>query len=129
MTKRERVSEAIEDMLSTDLIDVWNMYCDKGNNLEDRYLYMEEFNELFYGCTPLKIAEVVYDEDFNPNHEYFKEGIYGVTSYEDAWSCVCDMDTDMLIDYIVDNDESFRNQDLRIALSEDDGEDEDEDES
>lgn len=112
----DKVRAVIDDMNSSDVVELWNEYCDKQKYFEDRYLYMDEFNDLFCGSTPLKIAEVVYQEDFNPMHDYFKDGIYGVTSYEDAYDCVCDMDLNSLVDYIVDNDEDFHNSDIREAL-------------
>ena len=120
----DKVRAVIDEMDSADVVDIWNEYCDKQNYFDDKYLYMDEFDDLFCGCTPLKIAEVVYQEDFNPRQDYFKEGVYGVTSYEDAWACVCDMDLDSLVDYIVENDEDFHNDDLREALDYEETEDE-----
>lgn len=120
----DKVRAVIDEMDSSDVVNIWNEYSEKNMYFEDRYMYMDEYDDLFCGCSPLEIAEKIYEEDFNPNHDYFKDGIHGLTSFDDAWACVCDMDLDSLVNYIVDNDEDFHNSDIREALDYEETEDE-----
>lgn len=78
----ETFNDCIEEL------DNWNGYLG-----DDRYLYMEELDELYSGVSPIEILQRAYfggDEDggseFNPNSDYFKYNGYGnlvSTNYRD----------------------------------------------
>lgn len=123
MDIKERVRKAIDDSLSSrDLVEIWNEYSNKMGYYEDRYYEMELFNDQCNGMTPLEIAEMLYKADFNPSHKYFKDNMWGITSFENDSDC--DIELDDVIDYIVDNDEDFGDSRIREIL---DSADEDDD--
>ena len=114
---KQRVREAIDNSLSDDdILEIWNGYCDRNQYYEDRFDDMDMFNLRYEGLTPLEIAKIVFKADFNPDHKYYRDGIYGVKSYEDAGDC--DIDIDTLVDYIVKDDEDFGFDEIREALDE-----------
>ena len=128
MSKEERIKACLEDMSDTDLIGIYNEYCQENCYSEEEFFSMDMFDELNYGRKPLEIAEYVRDCDFNPNDDYFRDGIFGPTSYS-TYECADEIRTNELkelAEYIIDNDESFYNSDIRDALYEDDDEEEDE---
>lgn len=110
---------------------------------DDRYYRMEEFDELLCGKSPLDIAQLVYQEDFNPNDNYFKFTITGVVSsdfkdYTDYYSAseVLDAVLDNLYSIYIDDDsfkamcealdEEYDYYDIDVENDEYEGVDEDE---
>ena len=107
--------------------DLFNDMCEELDSyngfLDDaRWYPMEQFDELMDGCTPSEIAEKVWQEDFNPRHNYFKFTLYGVESsdyrdyddYVDAEDVVDGLQTHYA--HLWFNDDSFKA--LIEALSE-----------
>ena len=119
-TKQE-IMEFLESELSNDeLVTVWNEYCDNNNYTDDRIYYMSEFDDMMCDRTPSEIARDVWSNDFCVNCDYFQWSVY-LTSTDYPEEMV---DFDALADYILSNDTSLYNDDLREFL---DSEEEEED--
>lgn len=119
MNKRERVAECISNMSTRRLVSVWNEYCYANYYYEDVFEDMGSFDDLHCAMKPLEIANLLWDEDFNPNHEFYREG-YRIRSFAYASDCVNEMDTDSLINWIVNEEDWLHDEDIRDALSEED---------
>ena len=78
-TRRDAIMEYIKDLRDYEQVNLWNDYCEAQDCSDNRIGYMEEFNDLFYGRSPLEIVRSL-DSSFNPNHAWF---------YFDDWGDVC----------------------------------------
>lgn len=114
-TLKERIKEVIEDMNEADLVSMWNLYCENVNCMDDYIEQMGSLDDIMYGMTPTKIIEETSGNEFDVNEEWFKVGVYGFesTDYADDW-----IDTDEMIDYIIDNEDWLENSDIREVLYE-----------
>ena len=81
-TRRDAIREYIKNLGAYEQVNLWNDYCDAQNYDDDRIGDMEEFDDLFYGLSPLEIVRRL-DSSFNPNHSWF---------YFDGWGDVCSTD-------------------------------------
>lgn len=107
--KIERLAEIVSDMNDDDLITLNNAYCEQNKYYDDRIYYMEEFDELMCGCSPLDIlhsVEVGFREDYN----YFK--MNNSTGYWKSIDYMCGTD-DLVTDeegfaeWILDDADNF----------------------
>lgn len=112
----ERIKEIIEKMSNGDKLSLWNEYCGL-NNLDDDYIcYMEDFDEIMEGKEPWEVARCCYFGDFNPTHEYFWFNAYGNLESTDYLGDVIDIDE--IVDYIIDNEETFGYTEIMEVLAE-----------
>lgn len=122
-TLREMLEDVIYDMSNDDLLYLYNEYCDYTNCYEDRLYFMEDFNEVCEGMTPYDVVLSVQLGDFRTNDRYFLINGYGnFKSFDNVAEVIV---TDDIIDYIIDNEVTFENDDI-IAVFNDWEEDEDE---
>ena len=120
----ERIKEIIEEMSTEDKIALWNEYCDSANRTDDWIYSMEEFDEQCSGMTPTEIAQSILYGDFRINDNYF--WFNGYANLEsDNWieGEKSPFYIDELVDYIVENEEDFGNDDIAEVLE---GEEEEE---
>ena len=121
---RDEVLEMLKDMNDNDLVAVHNEYCEKVRYDDDRIYYMEEINELMYSMKPLDILREARDVD--TNDDWIRWNGYGnleSTDCPEDW-----MDLDEIADYIVENDDALRNDDIRDLMDEIEAENEEEEE-
>lgn len=134
----EKLLELFKNMDEDDLVSVWNEYCRETNRCDDEILdsySLEELirngnqddpfnwiNRFFYGSDD-------YSEDgsANPNRNYFKFNGYGnIVSFDYIYNSYSEefnhIDIDALIDYIIENKESFYNSDIQEILDEEESE-------
>lgn len=78
-TRRDAIREYIKNLRTYEQVDLWNEYCEARNCDDARIECMEEFDDLFYGRSPLEIVRSL-DDSFNPNPAWF---------YFDGWGDVC----------------------------------------
>lgn len=121
-TKIERVAEHISNMRAEDVVDLWREYCLKQRYYDDIYEDMPEFDDRHSTMTPLQVAKLVYKQDFNTDADYYKETIWGPTSFDTAQDCVKDMDIDAMVKYIVNNDDWLYDEDIQEILTEEEEE-------
>ncbi len=114
-TLEERIKDVIDDMLEADLVWLWNRYCDKVNYVDDIIEPMSLLNDFMYGMTATEIFEKLRENDFDINEEWFKVDMWGYESTDDVSDWI---DTDEMIDYIIDNEDWLENSDIREVLDE-----------
>lgn len=124
-SKYERVKAVLDDMSDEDKVYIWNEYCRNINDDISEIYPMDDFDDMAEGMSPSDIARsIFYGGGFNPNDKFV-----GYTGYGNfvSFSYLDDDNArfyiDDLVDYIVDNDESFGDDDIREALDGDDEED------
>ena len=121
---RDEVLEMLRDMNDNDLVAVHNEYCGKVRYDDDRIYYMEELDELMYGMKPMDILREA--RDVNTNDDWIRWNGYGnleSTDCPEDW-----MELDEIADYIVENDDALRNDDIRDLMDEIEEENEEEEE-
>lgn len=103
MTKAEMINDYLFTIADSDLIELWNEYCDDNYCSDQRVYQMDELDELLHGCTATEILESV-DSDFSTYDDYFIKDDYDLLeSHSDVFDIV---DIDELTDYIIDNSDS-----------------------
>ena len=124
---RNGIREAVESMDDSDLVNAWNEVCDNENYMDD-YIYSNDPDELLYGKTPSDILSEV-TEDYSVNDNYAVWTVYGLESFNYTSDSSCPIDIDIIVDYIIDNEEDFDDSDIEELLDQwNEEEEEDEDE-
>ena len=108
MTRNELIMEALEDMSRSDLVCVWNEYCDANSYYDDRIEFMDSIDDLLCGLSPSRILELA-NGDFTVSDDYFRETIWGLESFNHPEDHI---DLDDLADYILENEDSLYSDDL-----------------
>lgn len=116
MELRDEVIMALEgDLADYELRDAWNQYCEQVNNYDDMIYEMSELDDLLCGSSALEVLDAIDTEEFNTGDNYIKETIYGYKSFDDLED---ELFIDELATYIIENDEDFGLEEIRIALDE-----------
>ena len=116
MTKREKLIDLLQEMDDTTLVFLYNDYCQVVNHFDDEIYYIDMFDEIFNGQDPFDIATKIHYGDFNPAYEYFKFNGYGNIESICKWELDRFIDIPEIVDYILDNDYSFENNDVLYIL-------------
>lgn len=121
MNKIDAISNIIKENWSNDeIVRVWNDYCDKHSCYDDAICYMDSFNELFSGMTPLEIVErVLYGGDFRTDDDFFAFNGYGnIVSFNDV-DDYGSFDMRYVAEYLVDcGDSDYTEVDNEALLDE-----------
>lgn len=122
MTKEERLQNIIDNIEDAELISAWNERCDSYSYDEDHIYYMHEIDEFFHD---VKVSEFLSNlaDDFRVGDDYFKDGVWGIESFDDIYDVI---DDDDLIEYIINEDDDLGNDDIREILDEEEEEEEEE---
>lgn len=131
----KRIIAVLKDMSDSDLIALWNEYCEAHRYYDDHIYYMDEFNELECDIgprsdeTPLEFIERMQSDfkDFDTGADYFVIGIYG---YE-AFDCLDDKSspfsyTDLANSILNENVNIRGYDDLEEIMQDTEGEDNEE---
>lgn len=78
---KNTIIEYLKNTTENELLEIYTEYCIRNYYTDDYIFGMDEFNEAMENEKPLKIAQLVTDESFNPNDKYFKFTMYGVYSF------------------------------------------------
>lgn len=86
MTRYEEIKEVLENMDTTEIIEIHNAYCEATNSMDDYIYSMEDFDEIMSGKNPLEIARCCfYGKEFCPAHSYFRfNGYANLESFDYA---------------------------------------------
>lgn len=133
----EKLLELFKSMDDSDIVSVWNEYCSMVNCFDDEIMDYDELEELIK-CgnddTITWLNRFFYGSDdysneggANPNRDYFTFNGYGnIVSFDYIYNEYSDkfnhIDIEALIDYIVENKESFYNDDIQEILDEEENE-------
>jgi hypothetical protein len=136
----EKLLELFKNMDDSDIVSVWNEYCYASNSYDDEILDYDRLedlikcdsqNDAFYWINRFFYGSDDYSNEggANPNRDYFTFNGYGnIVSFDYIYNSYSEkfyhIDIDALIDYIVENKESFYNDDIQAILDEEENEEE-----
>ena len=116
---RYEIEETISNLDDSEIIALHNEYCQKAGYMDDYIYSMCFFSEEYAGKDPLEVAQLVYDNDFNPNHSYYYyDGLGNITSVDLMEETKHPIDIDAIVNYIADNETSLYNSDIQDILDE-----------
>lgn len=138
MLANEKIMEVIKGMEDAELVRIWNEYCYTANKYDDEIMDADQMEEWINNCDDKMnlLNRFFYgSDDFessgsaNPNRNYFCFNGYGnIVSFDYIYNEYSNkfyhMDADELVDYIIENEEAFYNDEIQEIL--DDMEDEEE---
>lgn len=112
--KRDRLQEILNDIDEATLFDMMNERRDAVG--EHEMHYMGDLDDHFRGYTASDLLDEI-SRDFDKDDDYFVYDDYefAYVSFNDLYDYNDDSD---LIDYILENDEDFYNDDIREVLDE-----------
>lgn len=123
------IRELFTQMDDNEIISVWNEYCEDARLYDDRIIDAYELEEIYFGVDPLELVNRFFygSDDFNkdsganPNRNYFTLNGYGnIVSFDYIYNEYTDtfnhVYIDDLIDYIIEKNEDFCNDDIRELL-------------
>ena len=78
MTREQAIRNYVENLMGDDLANLLqHMNAYDGCFEEATYYDMDSFDEFLSGRTPMEIAQMIFEGDFNPNNRYFRFNGYG----------------------------------------------------
>lgn len=117
--KWEKVNELLEDRSTTEIVEIYNRYCDSSNTCYDMVYQMEEFDEVMCSAQPWEIARACYWGRFNPQHNYFFFNGQGNLSSFDYWEDAPIYLPD-IVDYILTQEDCLDDEEIREILESED---------
>ena len=127
MTLREQIEDVFNHMTDEELIAVHNEDCMACNDWDNIIKHMDELDEEASGMSALEILD--HYSEVNIMHEYFWCGSGCIMTSGDASDAMMDcMDTDAIIDSMIEDNEDYGSCEVRDLLDDYD-EDEEDDEA
>ena len=127
----EKILNIFKEMDDDEIVSIWNEYCYECNMYDDEILDYDRMEELIENSNEgglYWINRFFYGSDdyssegsANPNRNYFSFNGYGnIESFDYIYNSYSGefnhIDIDALIDYIIENKESFNNDDIQEIL-------------
>ena len=114
LNKKIQITEILKSMDEKELLALYNRYCERMSDWDGLIYKMTEFNDMMDGYNPLRLADSICYGKFSVWHTYFKFNGRGNLESFDNLDGVIDIDD--LVDYIINNDESFGNAEIQSIL-------------
>lgn len=121
MTKEQKIIDLLQNMDDSELVCIYNEYCQKVNAFDNEIYSIDMFDELMQGLDPYTLACRVAYGDFNGGYEYFKFNGYGNIQSICKWDVDRHVDINEIASYIIDNDDGFDNNDILYILDDIEG--------
>lgn len=106
MFNLEKIKEAIDNLDDSEMVALWNEYCE-ANNYYDDYIEWNDIDELLYGCKPSEVLDKVDNNNYSQSDKYCVVdgwGEYVSFDYADADNSPFDLDS--LAQWIYDNEDA-----------------------
>lgn len=119
------VTDTINNMSDSELIDLWNEYCGDNGYYDDRIEYFDEgvFNDLMSGKTPYEIYQIIDNSDISFFDDYCHYDGYELNTFSDVYDSI---DIDNLVEWVIEEEKDICNFDISGLYNELNSEDEDE---
>lgn len=128
----EKLLELFEAMADSDIVAIWNEFCYETNNYDEEIFDADTLEEMINSSNESGLywvnrfffgSDDYGDNSANPNRDYFKFNGYGnIVSFDYIYNSYSHefnhIDIDDLINYIVENSESFGNDEIAEILEE-----------
>lgn len=121
------VTDTIDNMSDSEMINLWNEYCDDNRYYDDRIEYFDEgvFNDLMAGKTPYEIYQIIDNSDISFFDDYYRYDGYELNTFSDVYDSI---DIDNLVEWVIEEENDLCNSDIDELYNKLNDEDEDEDE-
>ena len=129
MTRYEKIKEAIESMSDSEIVYLYNDYCDAAHYEDCQVYTMDDLDEIMYSTKPWEVLRMAFYGDFRPCDNYFYfNGCGNLESFDYADSGNSPIDVGDIAAWIDDNEDALNNDDIQEILDEwEDEDEEDED--
>lgn len=119
------VTDTINNMSDSEMIDLWNEYCGDNGYYDDRIEYFDEgvFNDLMSGKTPYEIYQIIDNSDISFFDDYCHYNGYELNTFSDVYDSI---DIDNLVEWVIEEEKDICNFDIGGLYNELNSEDEDE---
>lgn len=119
----EAIDEVVEGLNESEQVELWNEYCEANNYYDDEIL-QNDLDDILCGYSPSEVADKL-DDAYRTFHQWAWFDGYGDICSSD-YITETSYDKESLIDYMIDDDNSFDNYDIRELLDKYAEEDEEE---
>lgn len=117
---KNKIHDIIDEIEGEALIEMWNA-CAQNTNRPVIYS-MDEIEKVLLGQLGMSLLDVIGSVDsdrFYSYDEFFTiDNMEYIVTFSDLYEVSCPFDTNALVDYIVENAESFGDPDIQNALDE-----------
>ena len=121
------VIDTIDNMSDSEMIELWNEYCDDNRYYEDRIEYFNEsvFNDLMARKTPYEIYQIIDNSDISFFDDYCRYNGEEFNTFTDIYDSI---DIGDLVEWIIEEENDLCNFEIDELYNKLNNEDEDEDE-
>ena len=109
----EAIDEVVEDLNESEQVELWNEYCDANMYCDDEIL-SNDLDDILCGYSPSEVADKL-DDAYRTYHQWAWFDGYGDICSSDYITETA-YDKESLIDYMIDDDNSLGNCDIRELL-------------
>ena len=119
------VTNTIDNMSDSEMIDLWNEYCDDNGYYDDRIEYFDEgvFNDLMAGKTPYEIYQIIDNSEISFFDDYCHYDGYELNTFSNVYDSI---DIDNLVKWVIEEEKDLCNFDIDELYNKLSSEDEDE---
>lgn len=105
------VFDTIDNMNDSEMIDLWNEYCNDNGYYDDRIEYFDEgvFNDLMSGKTPYEIYQIIDNSDISFFDDYCRYNGYELNTFSDVYDSI---DIDDLVKWVIEEERDLCNSDI-----------------
>ena len=102
------VFNTIDNMSDSEMIELWNEYCDDNGYYDDRIEYFDEgvFNDLMAGKTPYEIYQIIDNSDISFFDDYCHYDGYELNTFSDVYDSI---DIDDLVKWVIEKEKDLCN--------------------
>ena len=121
------VFDTIDNMSDSEMIDLWNEYCNDNGYYDDRIEHFDEgvCNDRMSGKTPYEIYQIIDNSDISFFDDYCRYNGYELNTFSDIYDSI---DTGDLVEWVIEEENDLCNFDINELYNKLSNEDEDEDE-
>lgn len=119
------VIDTIDNMSDSEMIELWNEYCDDNRYYEDRIEYFNEsvFNDLMARKTPYEIYQIIDNSDISFFDDYCRYNGEEFNTFTDIYDSI---DIGDLVEWVIEEENDLCNSDIDELYNKLSNEDEDE---
>lgn len=119
------VTDTIDNMSDSEMIDLWNEYCGDNGYYDDRIEYFDEgvFNDLMSGKTPYEIYQIIDNSDISFFDDYCRYNGEEFNTFTDIYDSI---DIGDLVEWVIEEENDLCNSDIDELYNKLSNEDEDE---
>ena len=105
------IIDTIDNMSDSEMIDLWNEYCNDNGYYDDRIEYFDEgvFNDLMSGKTPYEIYQIIDNSDISFFDDYCHYDGYELNTFSDVYDSI---DIENLVEWIIKEEKDLCNSDI-----------------